>query len=383
MPSARAIEGCLLGTAIGDALGLPYEGLSPGRVGDNARAARPLSPGVRPGHGVGRYRTRLHDGPGPDRCWQRRFGLRARTGRPIAPLAHPAARGHRPGDSPRDQVKLSVGVLLGRSGVFSAGNGPGQGAAAILGTAIDDREVPRWFRSRRRRGSRTPIPKPSSGRWPSRWRHDARRSSDRLALAEFVQQLAELLADQPADEFLELVRLAAASASRGETAPLFAQSLGLSRGVSGYIYHTVPVALKSVAAPPARFPRRHRRRDCLRGRRRHDGGHPGRHRRRRSRQGRGLPAEWWLSRLWEWPRSVGLIELPYCRTLCCLAQAACSGRPPAAGSGVLTRNVLCRPIVLFLRLSPLAAAVLSWSLKARRLHRPAPGPLPQLRRLRP
>jgi ADP-ribosyl-[dinitrogen reductase] hydrolase len=30
-PSSTAIIGCLLGTAIGDALGLPYEGLSPQR----------------------------------------------------------------------------------------------------------------------------------------------------------------------------------------------------------------------------------------------------------------------------------------------------------------------------------------------------------------
>jgi ADP-ribosylglycohydrolase len=30
-PSSTAIIGCLLGTAVGDALGLPYEGLSPQR----------------------------------------------------------------------------------------------------------------------------------------------------------------------------------------------------------------------------------------------------------------------------------------------------------------------------------------------------------------
>jgi ADP-ribosylglycohydrolase len=30
-PNSTAIVGCLLGTAVGDALGLPYEGLSPQR----------------------------------------------------------------------------------------------------------------------------------------------------------------------------------------------------------------------------------------------------------------------------------------------------------------------------------------------------------------
>ncbi len=32
MSNKEAIVGCILGTAVGDALGLPYEGLSPNRA---------------------------------------------------------------------------------------------------------------------------------------------------------------------------------------------------------------------------------------------------------------------------------------------------------------------------------------------------------------
>jgi len=66
-----AIVGSLLGTAVGDALGLPYEGLSP------RRAERMLGTPDRyrfvPGRGMvsGRHRTFVHGGPGAH-CLRRR-----------------------------------------------------------------------------------------------------------------------------------------------------------------------------------------------------------------------------------------------------------------------------------------------------------------------
>lgn len=45
-------------------------------------------------------------------------------------------------------------------------------------------------------------------------------------------------------DLLRLVERAATSTAWGETTETFAwESLGLTRGVSGYVYHTVPIVL--------------------------------------------------------------------------------------------------------------------------------------------
>jgi ADP-ribosylglycohydrolase len=51
------------------------------------------------------------------------------------------------------------------------------------------------------------------------------------------------LVDPRADELVALIGRAVASADKGEPTRSFADSLGLERGVTGYAYHTVPVAL--------------------------------------------------------------------------------------------------------------------------------------------
>lgn len=63
--------------------------------------------------------------------------------------------------------------------------------------------------------------------------------------AVFLGVLRAALAEKgaAADELVALIERAAASAARGETTERFAERLGLASGVSGYIYHTVPVAL--------------------------------------------------------------------------------------------------------------------------------------------
>ena len=50
---------------------------------------------------------------------------------------------------------------------------------------------------------------------------------------------------EEAQELFDLLRQAVTSAQAGETTLAFAQSIGQTQGVSGYIYHSVPVAIQA------------------------------------------------------------------------------------------------------------------------------------------
>lgn len=130
------VAGSLLGTAVGDALGLPYEGLS------RARAERLFGP-------PDRHRLILGRGMVSDdteHTWLVAQALVSSGGevegfrRSLAwglrwwLLGLPAGVGWA---TLRATVRLWLGVSPTRSGVRSAGNGPAM-RAAILGSAIDD-----------------------------------------------------------------------------------------------------------------------------------------------------------------------------------------------------------------------------------------------------
>ena len=120
---ASALEGCLLGTAVGDALGLPREGLSPekaGRLfGDEVRhrliAGRGmLSDDTEHAAMTAQALTRHvgdADAFGRDLAWRLRWWS----------LALPPGVGLA---TARACMKLWLGFSYESSGVFSAGNGP-------------------------------------------------------------------------------------------------------------------------------------------------------------------------------------------------------------------------------------------------------------------
>jgi len=133
----------------------------------------------------------------------------------------------------------------------------------------------------------------------------AARMSAHGALADgrrYVDQLRELLDDDDADELLDLLDQAASSAADGHSTEQFADSLGLVKGVSGYVYHTVPVALHACLRHSGDF--RSAVIDVIRCGGDTDttaaivGGILG------AGVGKeGVPADW-LDGLWEWPRTV-------------------------------------------------------------------------------
>jgi ADP-ribosylglycohydrolase len=61
----------------------------------------------------------------------------------------------------------------------------------------------------------------------------------------YLESLKDLFKNEndPADDFLVLIEKTIDSVLSGESAAVFAQSLGLKKGISGYIYHTVPIVI--------------------------------------------------------------------------------------------------------------------------------------------
>ena len=250
LPEGRlraALAGALLGTTVGDSLGLPAEGLSRGRIQGWWKGQwrhRFLF-----GHGmcsddtehtffVAQALLAHPDDPGAfQRClaWKLRFWL----------LGLPAGVGLA---TLRALVKLWVGFPPSRSGVYSAGNGPAM-RSAIIGTYFFDAPAQRKaFVSAATRLTHT-DPKAETAALAvaeaAAWavRQDAR-------LDQWIDGLAQLGADQ---EWKSLCGQLAEGLAAGKSVDAFAESLGLARGVAGYAYHSVPVALYAWLRSPLDF----------------------------------------------------------------------------------------------------------------------------------
>lgn len=234
--------GILLGTAVGDSVGLPAEGLSP-------RRRQRLLPGP--------WRHRLLCGRGmisddtehtlmvaqsllkhPDDAaafagslaWRLRWwflGLPAGVGLATA----------------RACLKLWLGFPPDRSGVYSAGNGPAMRSALLGAYFREDQDMTERFVTASTRLTHT-DPRALTGALAvaklAAWA--VQHAPAEPPSAEFVGDLLAKLA--PDDrEWGELVGKMLAAWARGDSVAAFASSLGLSGGVTGYVYHTVPVAV--------------------------------------------------------------------------------------------------------------------------------------------
>jgi ADP-ribosylglycohydrolase len=236
----RAVIGSLLGTAVGDALGLPYEGLSPRRA--QRLFSRPIRPRFLLGRGVISDDTEhtclvaqalLDAGTDVDE-FAHQFSRRLRKWFWCGPAGIGLA-------TLRACVKLSCGVSPNRSGVFSAGNGPAM-RSAILGAVIDDLELLHQLVAASTRVTHT-DPRAEYGALAVAVAARAARLPQLPTSSQFLDEMERLLSNDAASELIDTSRRAAASAARGESTPEFAASIGLGRGVSGYVNHTVPIVL--------------------------------------------------------------------------------------------------------------------------------------------
>jgi len=245
-PGSRdAITGAILGTAVGDAIGLPYEGLS------RRRAARLLGEPDR--HRFFLRRGMVSDdtehscivmqaliAAGDDEeLFVKNLASRMR----LWLLGLPAGIGRA---TLKATLKLWLGVSPRRSGVFSAGNGPAM-RSAVLGAAIEDVTLLQRLVRASTRITHT-DPKAEYGAMAVALAANMASRGTLADGAEYLTTLREILTcneagHDDANELLSLLEKTVDSVSRRESTRDFADSLGLSSGVSGYTYHTVPIAV--------------------------------------------------------------------------------------------------------------------------------------------
>ncbi|MGH2361920.1 MAG: ADP-ribosylglycohydrolase family protein [bacterium] len=296
------VVGCILGTAVGDALGLPYEGLS------RRRAAKLFGPPDRHrfffGHGMVSDDTEhacmvvqsLIVAGGDVDSFRRELARRFR----FWLLGFPGGIGVA---TLRSILRLWIGFRPEKSGVFSAGNGPAM-RAAVIGAAVDN---PTLLRELARASSRITHtdPKAEFGAFVVALATQMARQKGTVSGHDFLDQLNSLLAPE-ADELVSLIRDAVNSIGDGQSTMAFAKSLGLSKGVSGYTYHSVPIAIHAWLSNQGDFRSAVSNAIACGG----DtdstgamvGGIVG-----ASVGKEGIPMEW-LNRLFEWPRSINWME---------------------------------------------------------------------------
>jgi ADP-ribosylglycohydrolase len=337
-----AIVGCLLGTAVGDAVGLWCEGMSPrrqrrfhaqvghhflfgrGMTSDDTEHACMLAQALIVS--AGDERRFLKSLGRRLRCWL--LGLPAGIGRATL----------------RATVKLWLGFPARHSGVFSAGNGPAM-RSPLLGICYG--HDPQTLRRLVRASTRVTHtdPKAEFGALAvAVAAHLAASGADGRELpSRYLQALREALGEE-ARPFLDLIVLAADSAAKGESTEDFAAGQKLTKGVTGYMYHTVPVVVQAWLRSPENY------RAAVGGVSACGGDSDttaaiagalvG------ARVGKaGLPADW-LAGLWEWPRSVRWMEGLGRR----LAEVRATGTPqralPLFLPGLFVRNLFFLAVVL-------------------------------------
>lgn len=247
------IAGVLLGTAVGDALGLPREGLSRRRAerlfgppplkhrflfgrgmvsDDTEHACMTAQALLRSDNDAAVFARSL--------AWRLRFWL----------LGLPAGIGSA---TLRSILRLWIGFPPSRSGVWSAGNGPAM-RSPILGVCLgDDLERLRTFvRASTRLTHTDPRAERGALLIALAAHYGSRNDPGTVRAAEFLRAARMTLLDSD-DRMLQLLACIEDHHKRGITVAEFTDSLNLQRGVSGYIYHTVPVALYAWLRWPGQF----------------------------------------------------------------------------------------------------------------------------------
>jgi len=251
MEQAAAITGCILGTAVGDALGLPYEGLS------RERGFKILGP-------PDRYRFFFGQGMVSDDTEQTCMVAQALIASAEQPelfqqeltrrmrtwfLSLPAGIGLA---TARALLKSLVGFPPGRTGVFSAGNGPAM-RSAILGVAAMDVDTMVILVKDSCEITHT-DPKAFHGALAVALAARLAKRSEETTAEEYLEKIRELLHEHSAEEFIKLIESVAHSIAKHETTAEFALISGLKKGVSGYVFHTVPVCIHAWLTHQNDFP---------------------------------------------------------------------------------------------------------------------------------
>lgn len=239
----QSLAGCLLGTAVGDSIGLPFENLSRRSVAKLARG--PLRQSLLFGRGLISDDTEHTQmvalsllEAGPDvALFRRRLASRLRWWL----LAGPPGVGSA---TARSILKLWAGASPASSGVFSAGNGPAM-RAAIIGV-VWGADPERLVEMVRASSCLTHSdPKAFEAALAVAVAAHCARSEEftapAAALAAWVAAY-RAVSPNPAVLAAEIDLLREACAQQWSLQAV-ADRLGCAKGVSGYALHTVPAAL--------------------------------------------------------------------------------------------------------------------------------------------
>ncbi len=344
----QSILGCLLGTAVADAVGLKREGLSRERA-QRMYGGAPLEASLVFGRAlcsddtehtlmVGRA---LALSAGCVEKFEQAFAADLRKWLLTCPAGIGLA-------TLRACLKLLLGFGPSRSGVFSAGNGPAMRAALIGVWAQDDAALVDLVKASTRMTHTDP--KAAAGALIVARAARLARTATQLDPRQF---LAEQAACGEGDELRTRLESAVAALDRGDSCGDFARSQGWMRGISGYVNQTVPAALYCWARSP------HDNRECVQSAvllggdtdsvAAIAGGVCGAH-----LGSDAIPLQW-LAQLAEWPRTTAWTG----HLAQSLADAAngpkWAGPPPMHWLASLPRNLLFATIVLgigFRRLLP-------------------------------
>jgi ADP-ribosylglycohydrolase len=297
-----AIIGCLLGTAVGDALGLSYEGLSrqrliklypqldqyhfiggKGMISDDTEHTCLVAQALIAAHGdLERFKIYLAS-------YLKRWLLMLPAGVGWATL--------------RAILKLMVGFSPNYSGVFSAGNGPAM-RSALLGVCYgsNPEKLKRVVKITTR--ITHTDPKAEWGALAVALAAYLASSHHAITPHDYFTQLQTLLSTEPAQEFMMLIKVALDNLE--QSTPDLAILLGLTTGISGYVYHTVPIVIHAWLRNQPHYPAAIL--EVIRCGGDTDttaaivGGIVG------SQVGKaGIPAPW-LTQLWEFPRHIAWME---------------------------------------------------------------------------
>ncbi|MBW3624841.1 MAG: ADP-ribosylglycohydrolase family protein [Armatimonadetes bacterium] len=249
----QRIFGCLIGTAVGDALGLPTEGLSRlrqrrlfgeidghrlffrrGMVSDDTEHTLMVAAAI------------LDSGPGVT-GFQRRLARRLR----LWLLSVPAGIGKATLGA---GLKLWLGASPDSSGIRSAGNGPAM-RSALLGVCFGD-NLP-LLKKLVRESTRVTHTDPRAYHGALAVVLAAGISAGVLSgeggPPGYAGRLRGLLEGEDAGELLTLVDSVVQSVERGESTEAFAERVGWGRGVGGYVLQTVPAALHAWMSHPVDY----------------------------------------------------------------------------------------------------------------------------------
>lgn len=237
----RPVHAVLLGTAVGDSLGLPAENLSPSRI--QKRWPGPWTQRFVFGRGMVSDDTEhtvfvaqcLAEGAVDAQSFQRKLAWKLRWWL----LCIPAGIGFA---TLRAILKLWLGFSPSHSGVFSAGNGPAM-RSALIGAyfAGDVIQIRDYVRASTRLTHTDPKTETAAL---------AVAMTASCAVGGFrpkghLEEIWErwISVDSSDVDWTGLVQKILRAYECQLTVSEFAQELGLKKGVTGYAYHTVPVAL--------------------------------------------------------------------------------------------------------------------------------------------